>query len=130
MDELPTPDIIALAATATNDGIVDIPGLSGTGAFAVATADVGASAAINASANDGIANFPLTITMCQTNPLSGQCLASPAASVPVTINANATPTFSIFVKGDGTVSFQPAVDRIFVQFQDPAVVFGARRVLP
>ena len=40
----PVPDIVALAATTTNDGIVNIPGANGTGAFAVATVNVGASA--------------------------------------------------------------------------------------
>ena len=39
----PVPDIVALAATPTNDGIVNIPGTSGTGVFAVATVNVGAS---------------------------------------------------------------------------------------
>ncbi len=112
------PDVIALAATASNDGIVDIPGAAGTGAFAVATANVGATGAITASANDGVANLPVAITICQTNPVSGQCLSPPAASAPTTINAGTTPTFAIFVKGSGTVPFQPAANRIFVQFQD------------
>jgi hypothetical protein len=114
----PTPDIIVLAATATNDGIVDIPGTSGTGAFAVATANVGASGTISASANDGVANLPVAITICQTNPVSGQCLSPPAATVSTTMNAGGTSTLAIFVKGNGTVPFQPAVNRVFVQFQD------------
>ncbi len=112
------PDIIALAATASNDGIVDIPGVSGTGAFAVATANVGATGAITASANDGVANLPVAITICQTNPVSGQCLSAPATSAPTTINAGSTPTYAIFVNGSGTVPFQPAANRIFVQFMD------------
>ncbi len=40
----PVPDIVALAATVNNDGIVNIPGPTGTGAFAVATVNVGSSA--------------------------------------------------------------------------------------
>jgi hypothetical protein len=35
-----------------------------------------------------------------------------------TINANATPTFAIFVQGNGTVPFDPATNRIFVRFKD------------
>jgi virginiamycin B lyase len=113
-----TPDVIALVATASNDGIVNIPGIMGTGAFAVATANVGATGTITASANGGAANLPVAITICQTNPTSGQCLASPSASVATTIGAGTTPTFAIFVKGSNTVPFQPAANRIFVQFQD------------
>ena len=52
----PVPDIVALAATLTNDGIVNIPGANGTGAFAVATVNVGASGSITASADTGERN--------------------------------------------------------------------------
>jgi hypothetical protein len=33
----PVPDIVALGATLSGDGIVNIPGVAGIGAFAVAT---------------------------------------------------------------------------------------------
>jgi len=88
----PVPDIVALAATAQNDGILHITGTSGSNAFAVATVNVGASAQITATANTGSATLPLSLSLCQTNPSTGACLATPAASVSTTINANATPT--------------------------------------
>jgi hypothetical protein len=113
----PVPDIVALAASG-DPGIVDIPGASGAGAFAVATVNVGASGAITASANTGSATLPVTLTICQTDPTSGNCLAAPAASVATTINASQTPTFGIFVAGSGTVPFDPANSRVFVQFAD------------
>src|SRR3984893_11213757 len=115
----PTPDIVALVATATNDGILHIPGASGTGAFATATVNVGVSGAITASTNTGSATLPLALTICQTNS-SGQCLATPAANVTTTINANATPTFAIFGKASGPIPFDPANSRIFVAFTDSA----------
>jgi len=37
----PVPDVIALAATLSNDGILDIPGANAAGAFAVASVNVG-----------------------------------------------------------------------------------------
>jgi hypothetical protein len=113
----PVPDVVALAASA-DPGIVDIPGATGTGVFAVATVNVGASSAITATANTGSATLPVTLTICQTNPSTGVCLAAPAASVATTINANATPTFGIFVAGGGTVPFSPGVNRVFVTFTD------------
>lgn len=114
----PTPDIVALSATGTNDGIVDIPGATGTGAFAVATANVGAGATITASVNVGAATLPVVATICETAPATGQCLAAPGASVTTTFAADATLTFSVFARGEGTVPFQPVNNRVFVQFQD------------
>jgi hypothetical protein len=125
----PVPDIVALAATAQNDGILHIAGTSGSNAFAVATVNVGASAAITATANTGSATLPLAISLCQTNPTSGQCLASPASRVTTTINANATPTFAIFATASGAVPFSPATNRIFVEFIDAnAAVRGSTSV--
>src|SRR5579859_2927430 len=114
----PAADVVALAATTTNDGIVDIPGANGIGAFAVATINLGAPAVINASANTGTADLPVTITICETVPATGQCLAPTTASVNTSIATNATPTFAIFVQGSASVPFQPAMNRVFVQFKD------------
>jgi CSLREA domain-containing protein len=114
----PIPDIVALAATTTNDGIVNIPGTNGTGAFAVATVNVGATGAITASADTGNATLPVVINLCQTNPATGQCISAIDSSVTTQINANATPTFGIFVQGSGNVPFDPAANRIFVRFKD------------
>jgi hypothetical protein len=114
-----TPDVIALGATPSADGILDITGTTGAAAFAVATANVGASGAITAAADTGAGTLPVTLTICQTNPSTGACLASPASSAPTTtIDANATPTFSIFAKASGSIGFDPANSRIFVRFKD------------
>jgi uncharacterized repeat protein (TIGR03803 family) len=114
----PVPDIVALSASVSNDGILHIVGANGSAAFAVATVDVGAASTVTASANTGTANLPLTLTLCQTSPQTGACLASPSASVMATIAANATPTFGIFATASGAIPFDPANSRIFVQFTD------------
>ena len=114
----PVPDIVALAATLTNDGVVNIPGAIGTGVFAVATVNVGASGTITVSADTGSATLPVNISLCQTNPTTGQCISAIAPSVTTTINANATPTFGIFIQGNGSVPFDPAANRILVRFKD------------
>ena len=112
------PDIVALAATLNNDGIVNIPGTTGTGTLSVATANVGASGTITVTADTGGVTLPVTLTLCQTNSLTGACLSSPASSVTTTINANATATFGIFVTGSSSVSFSPGANRVFVRFKD------------
>jgi hypothetical protein len=125
----PVPDVVALAATSQNDGILHIIGATGSNAFAVATLNVGASAQIAATVNTGAVTLPLTITLCQTDPTSGQCLSPPASSVTTTVNANATPTFGIFATASGSVPFDPANNRIFVEFGDAGgVVRGSTSV--
>ena len=109
-------DIVVLAATPTNDGIVNVSGSNG-GAFAVATVNMGASGSITASADTGNASLPLNISLCRTNPVTGQCISAIGSSV-TTINVNTTPTFGIFVQGAGNVPFDPAANRIFVRFKD------------
>jgi hypothetical protein len=113
----PVPNIVALVASG-DPGYVDIPGATGTGDFAVATVNLGIAAAITATANTGSVSLPVKLSLCQTNPTSGNCLASPQTSVTTTIAANATPTFGVFVAGSGTVSSSPGVNRVFVTFTD------------
>lgn len=113
----PVPDIVALAETATHDGIVHI-GAAG-GAFAVATSNAGIAAPITATVDQNGADLPLAVEICQTAPATGQCVAPPAASVAIgNFAAGATPTFSIFAAAAGSVPFNPALNRLFVRFRD------------
>jgi FtsP/CotA-like multicopper oxidase with cupredoxin domain len=113
----PVPDIVVLAAS-SDPGYVDIPGATGTGFFAVATDDLGAGAAITVSVDTGTSSLPVNLAVCQTDPNSGACLASPAVNIVTTIAANATPSFGVFVTGSGAVSDSPGVNRVFVRFTD------------
>src|SRR5262245_56241523 len=58
----PVPDIVALAATPGNDGIVNVT--NGTGAFAVATVNVGSGGTITASADTGGTSLPINLSIC------------------------------------------------------------------
>jgi hypothetical protein len=109
---------VALAATTTNDGIVNVPGANGAGAFAVATVNVGATGIITASADTGAAVLPVNISLCETNPANGLCISAIGPSVSTQIDANETPTFGIFVEGNSNIPFDPATNRIFVRFKD------------
>ena len=112
----PIADIIALAATATNDGTVHVA--NGVGAFAVATDNVGTDGMLTVSADTGSAALPVAVALCQTNSTTGQCIAPPATSVPVDFAAGGVPTFSIFVSATAPVAFAPGTSRIFVRFED------------
>ena len=125
----PVPDIVALAATESNDGILHIPGNSGSNAFAVATVNLGASAMITAAANTGPVSLPLAISICQTDPATGQCLTVAGPSAATVIPGGATPTFGIFATAIAGVPFLPATNRIFVEFSDAnEVVRGSTSV--
>jgi hypothetical protein len=125
----PVPDIVALSATLGNDGIVHVPAPGQSGAFAVSIANVGAAGAITASADTGGIGVPVDVAICQTDPGTGQCLAAPAASVPLQISAGQFATFGVFVHARASVALDPAINRVFVRFRDGGfVVRGATSV--
>jgi hypothetical protein len=111
----PVPDVIAISATGTPNNTVNVVG--GSGAFAVASANIGAPSAITVSADTGSTPLPLAMSVCPTNA-SGQCLTSPQPSISVNMAQNQTSTFSIFVAAGGSVPFNPGVNRIHVRFTD------------
>ena len=135
---VPVPDIVALSATLNNNGIVDIPGAAGTGVFSVATINLGSSGSIQVTADTGNPGFPLGLSLCQTDPVSGQCITAVQPAVVTTIGPGETPTFAFFAAGDGNVvSFDPANRRIFVRFSEGvggpirgATSVAVRTVLP
>jgi hypothetical protein len=115
----PVPDVIALAATVGNTGIVDVPGNGTlTGAFSVATANVGEAGTLTVSADTGGATVPVTLSVCQTDA-QGACIAGPLPSVTLSIPNGATPTFAVFASGQGVpIAFDPASTRIFLRVND------------
>jgi len=123
----PVPDIIALA---TGTGTIDMPASAGgVAAFAVATVNVGTTGTITASADTGSAvSLPVSISVCQTNPVSGVCInpSVPAGTATTTIADGETPTFAFFLTASGPIPFDPANNRAFVRFTDSgAIVRGS-----
>ena len=112
------PDIVALVATLSNDGIVNIPGATGTGVLAVATVNVGIGGQITATADTGGVSLPLSLSICETDPITSTCLSEPGDAVISTIAESTTSSFAVFVAGTGNVPFDPANNRIFVRFRD------------
>ena len=129
--DTPVPDIVALAATANNDGIVTLSGAGASAAFAVATVNVGASADITVTADTGTGTPEVSLALCETDPISGDCINPSVPTndlVTTTSNANATPTFGVFVTAIGDVPFDPANNRVFVRFAEAGVARGATSV--
>jgi hypothetical protein len=112
----PVADILALASTLTNDGVVRLPGATGSNAFAVSVSNAGSAETITAEPKPAGA-LPLVMSICQTNA-SGACLSSPAPTTTSSLGANSTATYSVFVTGTGDVPFDPANNRINILYKD------------
>ncbi|MEE2565336.1 cytochrome-c peroxidase [Hyphobacterium marinum] len=128
------PDIIAISEVGagsglnTTAGVVDIIDRQRNGAFVVATTNVGVSGEITVSAAPTNEALPVSVRVCQTNPGTGACLATPTDSVSLTIGPGATPTFAFFAIGDIPVAFAPATNRIQVSFREGAALRGSTTV--
>jgi sugar lactone lactonase YvrE len=117
MSSTAVADVIALAATPTSNGILEMS-VNGAAAFAVASTNVGVTAPLTVSVDTGNASLPLAVSICQSNPSNGQCLAPAAPSVSLTYAGGTAPTFSVFAAATGSIAFNPAATRIFVRFKD------------
>ncbi|MEI9985060.1 MAG: hypothetical protein WDN69_18825 [Aliidongia sp.] len=117
MSSTAVADVIALAATPTSNGILEMP-VNGAAAFAVASTNVGVTAPLTVSVDTGNASLPLAVSICQSNPSNGQCLAPAASSVSLSYAGGTAPTFSVFAAATGSIAFNPAATRIFVRFKD------------
>src|SRR5262249_29764722 len=111
-----------------NDGIVNIPGNTGTGLFAVATSNAGVSGTITMTADTGGATVPVAISICETDPHTSACLAPPSSSVTRVIGPTDRPPLGGFGGGSGPVAFDPAANRIFVRFLEGNVTRGSTSV--
>jgi hypothetical protein len=75
-------------------------------------------------------SLPVQVTVCQTNPSTGQCMAAPAPTVTVApFAAGATPTFSVFVTATAAIPSSPN-NEVVVLFNNPSgTVLGSASVL-
>jgi hypothetical protein len=127
----PTPDLAAVSVTPSQDGIVDIPGNTGTGFFVAAAINVGTIGTITATADDNGRALPLALTICETDLNSGACINPPAPTVSTTaaVPHNGTIYYTVFVKGAGTIAFDPANSRLFLRLRSAdGVTRGATNV--
>ena len=126
----PVPDVVAIGATPSNDGIVNIPTSGGQGFFASAAVNIGAGGAITTTVDDGGRGLALSLTLCQSNA-TGACInpATAGSSTTTTLATNQIATYTIFVQGTGNVPFDPANNRLFLRHKDAGgVTRGATNV--
>jgi hypothetical protein len=118
----PEPDMIALAATNPSTPGICVADYTNNnpGAFAVARLNNGATGQVTVTPVTGSVGLPLSsLQVCETNPSNAQCLAGPANSLTLTVNAQATPTFSVFITTNDAIGFAPGAARVGLNFTDP-----------
>lgn len=123
-----TPDVIALSATPTGDGILALPSATGSGAFSLATANVGVAGQVTVTPTTHGLIPPVELSICPSNPVTAACTAAPAASVTLPIGAGQTPTFSVFARATGPISLDPSAHRITVEVTSNGVIVGRTSV--
>lgn len=116
------PDIIAISATPSGDGVIRMNRAGGRGAMAVAAVNIGAAGNVRVRALDaqympGLAEF----TVCETDA-SAQCLSAPVAELTVNFAQDQVRTFAVFAQGQdgGGVPFYPDILRVRLQLLDAA----------
>ncbi len=114
----PPPDMLTIARTLSANGVIELAGASDTGFVTVATSAIGTDATLTFSANDNGVGLPLAISVCETDPVTSVCLADPTASVTINSVNGETRTFAAFVTASGDIPFLPAVNRLFLTFDD------------
>ena len=124
----PVPDMVAIGATPSGDGVLRIPGSNGVHAFGTAAVNIGGAGEVTATVDTGGMPLPLTLTLCQTNPGTGECLSPPASSTTSALANNASATYAVFAKASGVIPFDPTGKRIFLRLSSGGVVRGATSV--
>lgn len=125
-------DIVALASTLpANPGYVVVPTTGNfVGVFSVAISNVGVSGSVTVTADTGSQTLAVNeIEICQTDPGTGACTTTRENSQTLTVGANGTATFGIFVRGTGAaIANDPADNRVFVRFAVGGQPVGATSV--
>ncbi|MEE2566769.1 S8 family peptidase [Hyphobacterium marinum] len=116
-DNQAVPDLAAVSATLSGDGIVRST-VGGATAFAVSAVNIGTADDITVSVTDGGRDLGASIDICPTDPATGACSAPRAATATRSLATNTVGTYSIFVQTPDAIDFDPARNRLSVEFRD------------
>ncbi|MBK8618541.1 MAG: hypothetical protein IPN96_15810 [Anaerolineales bacterium] len=107
------PDVIALTTTTDFHQVA----CTGANAFAVALSNVGVAATgdITVTANTGAAFLPISISVSETNPGTGAIIGD---NILQGVGAGENRTVAVFVTFGRCILFDPAANRIFIEFRD------------
>ena len=124
--------IETFAVTSSGNNVLTLQ-VGGSAAFAVASENQSGQSypSITVKTSTGAnPSLPVQITLCQTNPSTGQCMAAPGPTVTIApFAAGATPTFSVFVTANAAIASSSS-NEILMLFTNPSgTVLGSASVL-
>lgn len=123
----PPPDLVAIGATPSNDGVVRLTSPAATGFFATAAVNIGSGGTVTASADDGGKGLPVNLQLCETD--SAGNWISCGNNLMRSVAADQTVYYTVFVTGTGQpISFDPANNRLFLRFSANGQTVGATNV--
>ncbi len=123
--------IATFVVTPSGNNVLTIP-VGGSSAFTVAAENQSGHslASITVETSTGAnTSLPVQVSICQTNPSSGQCLAAPASTVTLSpFASDADATFAVFVTATAAIKQSPS-NEVFVLFKNPGgTVLGSASV--
>ena len=120
------PDLIAIFATPSGDGILGVNASGGIEAAGGAVVNIGSSGAeasveVTPTLGDFDPILGVALSICETVPASGACMAPPSPTVMMSVGPVAK-TFSVFAIANPDIGAPlfPEYVRISVVFSDPA----------
>jgi hypothetical protein len=124
--------IETFVATSSGTNVLTIP-VGGSAAFTVASQNQSGQSypSITVKTSTGAnPSLPVQVTLCQTNPSTGQCMATPGPTVTVApFAAGATPTFSVFVTATAAIASSPSNEVLVLFTNASGTVLGSASVL-
>jgi Chitobiase/beta-hexosaminidase C-terminal domain/FG-GAP-like repeat/Bacterial Ig-like domain (group 3) len=123
--------IETFVVTPSGNNVLTIP-VGGSSAFTVAAENQSGQsfASITVKTSTGSnPSLPVQVTICETNPSTGQCLAAPASTVTLSSFApGANASFSVFVTATAAIASSPS-NEVVVLFTNPSgTVLGSASV--
>jgi len=121
------PDLIAIFATPSGDGVLRVSEAGGIVAAGGAVVNIGSAGAdamvdVRPTFGDFDEGLGVVLSICETNPVTAACLAPPAPSIMMSVGPMVK-TYSVFAiahAGIGVALF-PEYLRVSVIFSDPAI---------
>ena len=117
VSNLPAPDILAIAATLQNDGVMHMPGNGVGGTAGVAAVNIGVAGELLVRPRATSAPS-LLVNICPTDAMTGACLEPASSELSVPFAAESIMTFSIFATTTEVLALDPASRRVFIEFFD------------
>lgn len=114
-------DLEIKAATQSGDGIVVAPLVDGFATFAVALHSLAqAPLALSMSTGPSRPGLPLGLSLCESDPTTGQCRAPAGAALKFQLDPGVLRTFNVFLKACAEIQPDREHSRVFVDFTDEA----------